>query len=140
MLFGQIEEGKAVSGKIGEIIRSCWEEIPLHFPSVEIDGFVVMPNHVHGIILISGVGAACCAPTGALEARSPSSLSAVVRSFKSSCSRCVSRLCLLQGGHLWQRNYYEHIIRNGADLNDVREYILNNPVQWSQDRENPDRA
>ena len=147
MLFGQIREGTMVPSSIGKMVQSCWEEIPLHFAGVEMDAFVMMPNHIHGVVVIGEAGVtgvpdeaseACLAPTGALGVRRASpSLAAIVGSFKSACSRRVRRIGLLHDSPLWQRNYYEHVIRNDADLNDVREYILGNPVRWLEDKENP---
>ncbi|HUW58263.1 MAG TPA: transposase [Planctomycetota bacterium] len=153
-VFGRISEGKLVLNARGQIVRACWQEIPRHFPQTELDAFVVMPNHVHGVIVIheqtdgrlSGdVGAQHAVPLqsekassarafGELPARS---LPAIMRSFKSAVTRRIRE----RGGRrmrVWQRGYYEHVIRNNDDLNDIRRYIVDNPARWATDSENPD--
>jgi len=122
-----------------------------------LDAFVVMPNHLHGIVIINeqacedavgGVGAqhavplqsSRAAPGGAFRRPAPGSLPVVIRSFKSAVTRRIrrdaraSRLCI------WQRGYYEHVIRSNADLDEIRRYIAENPAKWETDAENPDGA
>jgi len=97
--------------------EECWREIPGHFPEVTLDAFVVMPNHVRGTIMV-----------GAGHARR---LPVIVGSFKAAVSKRV-------GIPVWQRNYYEHVVRGEEDLNRIRDYIDNNPFFWSVDKENPE--
>jgi REP element-mobilizing transposase RayT len=121
--------------------------------NVELDKFVVMPNHIHGIMIINcrgvwpyaptlglqynrGMGISQCHPTA--EFRSPSqTIGAIVRGYKSAVTKKINTLRNTPKMPFWQRAYYEHVIRNEDDLNQVREYIINNPLKWELDRENP---
>ena len=116
-----------------------WEEIPTHFRHVEIDAWVIMPNHVHGVIVIpdAPVGATHASP---LPSGPPKrSLGAIVGAYKSAVSKHVNRLGLLSGRSIWQRNYYDHVIRDDAALARIRQYIADNPFRWAEDPENPAR-
>jgi len=129
---------------IRTIAERCWLEIPHHFTTVELDEWVVMPNHLHGIVAIvdDGRGTACRAPTPIYERfgkPTSGSLPTIVRSFKSAATKRINQMRHTPGAPLWQRNYYEHIIRNEDELNRLREYILDNPVQWEMDENNPNR-
>ena len=123
------------------IAEQCWMEIPCHFPHVGLDEWVLMPNHLHGILVLSGDrgrcrGTACRAPTRASERfgrPTPGSLPTIIRSFKAATTRRVN---VLRGGprmSVWQRNYYERVIRDEDELNRLRQYVLDNPVQWEGD-------
>lgn len=107
-----------------------------------MDAFLVMPNHIHGIIGLfhaqgavprntKARGAASSAPTSAIT------LGRVIRAFKSESAIAVNRLLKREGRSLWQRNYYEHIIRQGADFDEIQGHIQENPARWSEDPENP---
>jgi putative transposase len=120
--------------------------IPDHFPHVLLDEFVVMPNHVHGIIVIMpthAVGATHASPLQnddtPTRPRGPQrqSVGSIVGSFKSAATKRINEQRGTPGAPVWQRDYFEHIIRNDESLNRIREYILNNPLQWALDRENP---
>jgi putative transposase len=132
--------------------KECWLAIPVHAPVVELDEWVVMPNHTHGIMVIDphGRGVQLNAPTTNAPTtdapRDPASpysvmspqrntLSVVVRTYKAA----VTTACRQMGrdDFAWQRNYYEHIIRNERELNAIRQYIQNNPLKWALDRDNP---
>jgi REP element-mobilizing transposase RayT len=144
--FGHIVNGEMHLSAIGEIAAQCWQEIPNHHTNVELDEFMIMPNHVHSIVVI-------CNPVVAVETLhatslppppaeskmseiSPKagSLGAIIRSYKSA----VTRLCGLQGftEFAWQTRYHDHIIRNENSLHQIRQYIRNNPAKWELDREN----
>ena len=136
-LFGEVVEDLMRLNDAGRMVAQCWHELAAHFPHLELDEFVVMPNHVHGIIT---VGAPFMAPygpgainQGAIN-RAPTGLGEIVRSFKAVATRRIRQAGVL--AFAWQRNYYEHIIRDEASLNRIREYIANNPLQWELDREN----
>jgi REP element-mobilizing transposase RayT len=131
-VFGEVMNCEMRLNKFGTIINECW---------AEIDAFVVMPNHVHGIVTIVGIcrGTACRAPTEQFGRPTPSSLPTIIRSFKSAVTKRTNALRNNPGHRLWPRNYYEHVIRNEHDLNDIRQYILDNPVKWGMDEENPNR-
>jgi REP element-mobilizing transposase RayT len=115
--------------------------------NVILDEFVVMPNHLHGIIVITyGVGA--YSDVGAYSYtplqnrfKSPSkTVGAIIRGFKSTTTKQINLFHNTPGIPIWQRNYYDYIIRNEDELNKIREYIQNNPLKWSLDRENPEKV
>lgn len=143
-LFGEVAEGEMVLSEAGRMVQRTWENLPRRFPSIELDAFVVMPNHVHGIIQIVGaermsagdVGAGLALPKGA--ASSAPTFADIVRAFKSTSAIAVNALLGRTGKPLWQRNYYEHIIRGRGELDRIREYVTTNPLRWGQDLENPD--
>ncbi|KJS74862.1 MAG: transposase [Serpentinimonas sp.] len=150
-VFGAITDGAMRHNDAGRLIKSEWDALPGRFPGIEADGFIVMPNHVHGILWIpptdtpsnATVGAQFIAPStqcatnqGAMN-RAPT-LGDIVRAFKAVVTRRLRQMGLAEFS--WQRNYYEHIIRNDEALNHIREYIVNNPLQWALDRENPENA
>lgn len=139
LLFGNIPINKMVFNQMGKIVKSVWESLPKHH-HVELDEFQIMPNHIHGIIIICW-GFARKTPTDQGIARFghviPGSLSCVIRSFKSECTKQIRLTMDNNGFFVWQRNYYEHVIRNGIELNKIREYIKNNPQMWDRDRNNP---
>ena len=125
-----------------------WEELPMRFPHMSLDIFVVMPNHLHGIVIINSEMAEENGPVGTiheLPLRPPSTraerrhmlLPKVIGYFKMNSAKRINRLRNNPGSHVWQRNYYEHVIRSEAELADIREYIQNNPLQWELDKENP---
>jgi len=112
--------------------------MPAHFAGLAIDEYVVMPNHMHGILVIDGVtGAgttACRFPTREAFGRPVhGSVATIVRSFKAAVSKRVNELRSAQGAPLWQRNYYEHVVRKDDDLRQIREYIAQNPANWAND-------
>ncbi len=152
-LFGEVVNGEMQLNAAGWIVHQCWEEIPAHFPHVSLDAFVVMPNHVHGIIVITEHrGTACperrgtACPERSTACRAPTekfghpvagSVPTVIRSFKSAATKYINTMRGTPAVPVWQRNYYEHIIRNEKSLNRIRQYITNNPARWEMDRENP---
>ena len=135
---------------IRSMAEACWLAIPKHFPRVRLDEWVVMPNHLHGIVGIEeGVrgGVQLNAPTeGQISPRDGTNpfsvissrrgtLGVIVRTYKAA----VTTSCRMAGydKFAWQRNYYEHIIRSEADLDRVRNYIRDNPLNWETDENNP---
>jgi len=142
-LFGHVLDGAMVFSDAARIVRACWDEISVHFPNVELDEFVIMPNHVHGIMLIvhRGRGTACRGPTVESFGKPvPGSLATTIRSFKSAVTKRINQQRKTPGGSVWQRNYYEHVMRDEAALARIRDYIGTNPLRWALDRENPSRA
>ena len=146
-LFGEIIRGNMVLNEFGKIAKTCWEEISRHFSFVEMDEFVVMPNHIHGIILLEPFppkpafrrDTACRVPTGGECLGSPAvgSLSTIIRSYKSAVTKAVNEFRRTPSQRFWQGRFYEHVVRNDKDLDSIREYIVNNPLQWHLDEENP---
>jgi REP element-mobilizing transposase RayT len=141
-----------------EIVKQQWEELPRRFPDLTLDEFVIMPNHVHGIMIVGAgrstqnVGAtlAVAQKDGAgarperAGARPAPTVGQIIGTFKSLCIhdwlRYIKEKKIDAGGKLWQRNYYEHVIRSEDELNKIREYIQSNPLKWDLDRENPGRT
>jgi REP element-mobilizing transposase RayT len=144
------------------IVETMWQHIPRHAPHVSLDEWCVMPNHVHGILVITersrrgdafpvnrsdsrgstfigtlpvdtAGSSECIAPTGT----SPGSLGAIVGNFKSVAARRINRVRKTPGASVWQRNYYERVIRNERELDAIRQYIVDNPLHWESDPEHP---
>ncbi len=157
-LLGEIVDGEMRLNIAGEAVIACWQNLPRHFSNVELDAFVVMPNHVHGIIVITEaeVGAKQSekaiavhrdtAPTASPlrmtneqmpHGTQPGSLAAIIQNFKSVSARKINAVRFTPGQTVWQRNYYEHVIRNENDLAHIRNYIVANPVRWAEDENNP---
>jgi REP element-mobilizing transposase RayT len=101
-------------------VDACWQAVPSHFPNVVLDEFVIMPNHVHGVVVITdcssqprwGRGEALAVNASPLQGTKPGSLAAIVQNFKSVSTRKINRIRGTPGLPLWQRNYYEHVIRS----------------------------
>ena len=138
-LFGEMSDDVVRMSDAGRMVQDVWQALPEHYSCVELDSFVVMPNHIHGIVVLNDIGARFIAPNnddGAMN-RAPT-IGEIIRAFKARCTHGINRLHGVQGASIWQRNYYEHVIRNESSLQEIREYIANNPAQWAMDRENPD--
>jgi Transposase and inactivated derivatives len=144
-LFGKIVDDEMRLNEAGQTAERCWQTIPEYFSHVDLDAFVIMPNHVHGVLFIRDafvVGANNHSPLSAHphttdSARGTSkTLGSIVRGFKIGVTKWFRANSDILD--VWQRNYYEHIIRDEVSLSRCREYIVNNPLQWALDRENPD--
>ncbi|MCX6122637.1 MAG: hypothetical protein NTX44_13590 [Ignavibacteriales bacterium] len=148
-LFGTVIEEEMRLSPVGKIAKNCWEEIPKHFHNIDLDEFVIMPNHVHGIIIINendttvdskfkGRDVQLNVSTGKMVWKSPKrgSLGTIIRSYKSA----VSKWCHDNDfdNFEWQSRYYDHIIRGEKELQNIRDYIINNPIKWFLEKENPD--
>jgi putative transposase len=126
----------------GEIAEQWWLKLENKFAKVKLDYHVIMPNHIHGIIMVSegknDVGAIheLPLPRGRIERRRML-IPKVIGYFKMNSAKYINRLRDATGYPLWQRNYYEHIVRSENELNRIRQYIQNNPLKWELDRENP---
>jgi REP element-mobilizing transposase RayT len=128
----------------GQIVHDEWTRTAIARPNVAIDAFIVMPNHLHGIIIINEYnirrGDLAGRPYTPIPHGPPSnSISAMVGQFKSLATKHINALRGTPGTRVWQRNYYEHVIRNEDDLNEIRQYVLYNPVKWDIDENNPTR-
>jgi len=144
--LGEMVDGSMRLSPVGEIARTFWQEIPAHVQGVELDEFVVMPNHVHGIVAIRDTGrdvacygstcyvSTCYVSTMARISPRTGSLGAIIRSYKSA----VTNWCRKNDHDFaWQSRFHDEIIRDEHSLEKVREYIRNNPLQWELDQENP---
>jgi putative transposase len=159
-LFSQIVDGNVILNEFGKIIENEWVKTGQIRKNVIIDEYVIMPNHLHGIIIIKNDhddrrgtlrhaddrnaddynGTLQRASTSNIESFGKpvfGSLPTIVRSFKSTTTKQINELRNMPEIPLWQRNYYEHVVRNDDDLNEIREYIINNPLKWDLDKENP---
>jgi len=142
-LFGNVVKGDVQLSPVGEIVQEQWQKIPTHFSDVLLDAFVIMPNHIHGILVITE-GAASMGKgkafdlwddhkSNALPLRlgsQPGSIPAVVQNFKSITSRKINKLLNSPGSTIWHRNFYEHIIRDEEDYLRILQYIQENPLKW----------
>lgn len=140
-LFGDVVDCVIKLNDFGEIADECWRVIPKHFPFVDLGVHVIMPNHVHGIISITDNdrGAAMLRPYANDNPHKinvkPGSLGAIVRSYKSAVSYRINKEHNATG--IWQRNYYERVIRNENEMAKIWDYIETNPLHWADDDENP---
>jgi REP element-mobilizing transposase RayT len=151
-VFGEVSAGVVQLSEVGQAVVACWQALPRHFERVTLDAMVVMPNHLHGILLLTAQGkgeafakqdldittthTANASPQRPIGTQ-PGSLGAIIQNYKSIATRRINALRGTPGLPVWQRNYYEHIIRNERALEAIRRYIHNNPRQWSLDRDHP---
>ncbi|PIU01711.1 transposase [bacterium (Candidatus Torokbacteria) CG09_land_8_20_14_0_10_42_11] len=154
--FGEIVNGKMQLSRIGIVVDKYWREIPKHFPSVILDEYIIMPNHVHGIIMINhnnnshrDVAVRRDVAVQRLYRERPKnykmsmispksqSLSAIIRSYKSICTKTINKM-QNQIFFAWQSRFYDRIIRDDNELNRIREYIFINPSNWMKDCNNPE--
>ncbi|MBN1619666.1 transposase [candidate division WOR-3 bacterium] len=132
-LFGDIVDGGMVFNEYGQIVQDEWIKSPGIRREIELDEFIIMPNHLHGIIFIEN-------PVGA-NGRSPlhrtnmgsKTLSSFMAGFKSTVTKQINQIRNMPGTSVWQRNYWEHIIRDEQSLNNIKNYIINNPANWVKD-------
>lgn len=150
-VLGSISGSTFCESPAGEIVRTCWENIPGHNPLTHLDEFVIMPNHLHGIVVLewNPTGDACVAPTNlrsvdvhpGCESPGPDrrSLSAIIGSYKAAVSKRL-RWRQRHTAPLWQRGFYDRVIRTDEELHIIREYIANNPLSWHLDELNAERT
>ena len=163
LLFGDIVDGQMCLNEIGQLVATLWRQSPLIRPTLAMDAFVVMPNHLHGIVFITDAPtvtsdrASAAATTVGAHSRAPHprtpvtrptcqtvhrparSIGSFVAGFKAATSREVNRLRNAPGTPIWQRNYYDRVIRDEAELQRIRQYIIDNPRRWAEDEDHPDR-
>lgn len=151
-LFGKINNGLMHLNEIGELVKNEWLRTSEIRPNIIVDEFVIMPNHLHGILIIDDVNCRVtsqCDPTittnnNNLILKQPqyeqfgkstkNSIPTIVKLFKSTTTKQINLLRKTPGQKVWQRNYYEHIIRDELELNRIRLYIKNNPKNWHNDK------
>ena len=141
-LLGEVVGMKMKLSPSGLIVQRAWFDLPRHYTGIQLDAFCIMPNHVHGIIVLvdGGGGRGGSAESIEVEQNSRKTrpyLPEIVRAFKSFSTRRINVLRNTPGIPVWQRNYYEHIVRNEAEWERIRMYIRENPGRWKDDRENP---
>ena len=129
--FGIVENNLMIMNQYGEIVNNAWLEITEHFQNVKLDEFIIMPNHIHGIIIINN-------PVGTGHALSfinrNNDLSVIIGSFKSAVTKQINQLN--NGSFKWQRSFYDHVVRMDNSLNKIRKYIRNNHLKWGDDENN----
>jgi putative transposase len=130
--LGRVEGGNVVLSATGAVVAECWEQLNKKYADVELDQFVVMPNHFHAIIGL-------CPSVGAGSPR-PVSLGQIMGFYKYETTKRVNEAIGTPGAKLWQRGYFDHVIRTDRSLEAIREYIFTNPSRWSVDGENPAAA
>ena len=148
-LFGDVINGEIVLNEWGNLAKNEWWRLGQRFEQVDVDKTIIMPNHIHGILCFVGAGLEYMMnseePSLAPPLRkipspglAPGSLGAIVGAFKSTTARLINGLRHTPGALVWQRNYYDRVIRDEIELKRVREYIYCNPLNWKMDQENPD--
>jgi REP element-mobilizing transposase RayT len=132
--LGSVRDGEMHLNEQGRLVARCWSALPDHFPTVLLDTFVIMPNHLHGLLCLTG-------PVSVISENQDTALrptlAVVVGSIKSAASRAINAHCGTSGT-VWQRGYYEHIVRSGRSMDRLRRYISENPARWAQDQFHPD--
>ena len=152
--FGNIVDRKMLLNKTGRIVRECWENIADNFDNAKLNEYIIMPNHIHGIIIIGRglihqtrnndncdklnqitTGMINHAPTDwILMKNHKTTLGKIMRHFKARATKIIHDSNI--NNFKWQRSFYDHVIRNDISLNRIREYIINNPSNWAKDSEN----
>lgn len=136
--FGEIINGKMKLSEIGVVVQKYWHEIPMHYKNILLDEFTIMPNHIHGVLIVNfKMPVETChgmslPSTNAFSKPISGSISIIINQFKSAVKRHCNR-----NNHpnfQWQSRFYESIIRNEEQLNNVRNYIIQNPIKWKFDR------
>lgn len=160
-LFGEVSDGILKPNGLGRVIEHHWLDLPNHHRGIALDEYVIMPNHIHGIIVIGepmgeivgmpavgeaglaptlvgvvGEGEAGLAPTADTHPMRKATLATIIGSFKSACTRAVHQQ-FERPVALWQRSYYEHVIRSSTALARIQQYITDNPAKWAFDRDHP---
>lgn len=138
--FGDVEDGDVRFTRIGEAANRYWQEIPVHFRNVKLDEYIVMPNHVHGIIIITNDNVETQNVASLQSKRNKfgpqsNNLASIIRGYKIG----VKKWSTINGiNFAWQPRFHEHIIRSEESLQKIREYILNNPIKWELDEYHPE--
>jgi len=131
-----------ILNNVGKMVQEWWWELENKFPDIELDQYVIMPNHFHDVVVIVGADL-CVSPNDPMGEHIGSPLPEIIQWFKTMTTNEYIRgvgqnIYAPINERLWQRNYYEHIVRNEDDLRQTREYISNNPLKWELDSENPE--
>lgn len=136
-LFGGIAGNDIRLNECGAIAKGEWIKSFEIRKEIKLDEYIVMPNHIHGIVWIDNpIGANGRSPLHRTN-MGPKTLSSFVAGYKSTVTKQINALRRLPGVPVWQRNYYEHVIRGDTELNRIRQYIMENPLKWEFDSENP---
>ncbi|MBN2426488.1 MAG: transposase [Calditrichaceae bacterium] len=149
-LFGDIVDGKMLLNEYGLIAKTVWNDLPNHYDHIKLDEYVIMPNHVHGIIMIMENDGSVEAIHESPLHKSPRrrlpmqrrkmTLPKIIGRFKMNTAKHINIMRNSPDVPVWQRNYWEHIIRDENELNRIRQYIVNNPSQWERENKKNKRA
>ena len=131
-LFGSVLAGSVQLSELGHIAEDCWKQIECIRREVSLDAYVVMPNHIHGILLINADETASNA-RGAARESAAGSLGTILAQYKSIVTKRSKLLRSPPTSPIWQRNFFDHIIRSAASLDKIRQYIVENPGRWVDD-------
>jgi len=137
ILFGNVTNTHMQLNALGTNAHNCWDEMPNHYPEVKLEVFQIMPNHMHGILIIGEPDIAEEKPRQVFKRHA---LGTILGSYKSAVTNQIHSLSGNEHTVVWEANYYEHIIRDDESLQRIREYIINNPLKWHLDRYNPERT
>jgi REP element-mobilizing transposase RayT len=141
-ILGEVVNDAVQLSDLGQICQECWMLIPNHFTHTKLDRFVVMPNHVHGILFLGERDAIQAHKVPEREQFGRpirGSLPTIIRSYKSAASRLANKTQGTTGASFWQRDYHERVIRDEKELNAYRDYIISNPSTWESDKNNPNQ-
>jgi len=137
VLFGEIVNGEMVLNDFGKIVSKKWQWMETQYEYVELDAWILMPNHLHGILIIHDDGRGGSRPAPTPIKHKP--LGGLIGAFKTVSTKQINILRDTEGQVVWQRNYYERIIRNEPEMDRITRYIESNPLRWADDDENPNR-
>jgi REP element-mobilizing transposase RayT len=138
-ILGTVVNGTVELNEYGSIIEQVWQGIPNHYPLANLDAAIAMPNHFHGILLILDKPINSNPQNHANVSRiNRPKLGQIVAYFKYQSTKLINALRNTPGEKVWQRNYYEHVIRHEDSLKRLREYIMNNPKRWQEDQLHPE--
>jgi REP element-mobilizing transposase RayT len=132
-LLAKITGGHACLTEFGKIVAASWNWLAVQYHYSVLDEFIVMPNHIHGILITQHSGGSRTAPTG----QKP--LGRLLGAFKTVSSKRINLVRGTPGAPVWQRNYYERVIRGEEELQRIRDYVASNPMAWDSDPQNPAR-
>lgn len=143
--FGEIQASVMELSEIGAVVQACWDDLPNHHSRVQLDAFQIMPNHVHAVLWLTEAGTASASMnhdgfTARPHGPAAGSVAAIVGSLKSAVSRRINQMRAVQRATVWQRNYFEHVIRDQESLLAIRHYVQTNPQRWELDKENTEGA
>jgi len=138
MLFGEIINEEMVLNNFGKIVAEKWLWLETQYEYVELGAWVIMPNHLHGILVIYDNGRGGSRPAPTPTKHKP--LGGLIGAFKTVSTKQINLLRDTEGQVVWQRNYYEHIIRNEREMDRISRYIESNPTRWADDNENPNHV
>ena len=131
-LFGEIENGEMILNDAGHSAERCWMTIPNHYPEIQLHEYIIMPNHVHGIVGVQNFEPLQSQRKNQYQKIIPRSIGAIVRGFKIGVTKWFRENTDIHT--VWQRNYYEHIIRDEKSCYQISQYIKTNPLKWQGDK------